>query len=124
MRLLICGGRNWGYTVESCWTEKDVAQWQKALYLIEEKVPDYIISGAAKGADELGPMFRIMYGVNGKEYPAKWGDNGKAAGPIRNQQMLDEGKPDMVMAFKGGTGTADMVKRAKKADVPVVEVLF
>lgn len=45
--------------------------------------------------------------------------NGKAAGPIRNQRMLDEGKPDLVVAFPGGRGTADMVRRAKAAGVPV-----
>jgi hypothetical protein len=36
--------------------------------------------------------------------------------------MIDEGKPDLVVAFPGGRGTADMVKRAKKANVEVIEV--
>jgi ABC-type sugar transport system substrate-binding protein len=36
--------------------------------------------------------------------------------------MLDEGKPDIVVAFPGGTGTADMVRRARKAGVVVIEV--
>ena len=43
-------------------------------------------------------------------------------GHIRNQQMIDEGKPDLVVAFKGGTGTADMVRRAKKHNIKVIEV--
>jgi hypothetical protein len=47
---------------------------------------------------------------------------GKAAGPIRNQRMIDEGKPDLVIAFPGGRGTADMVSRAKKAGIPVQEI--
>ena len=38
------------------------------------------------------------------------------------QQMIDEGKPDLVVAFKGGTGTADMVRRAKKHNIKVIEV--
>ena len=47
---------------------------------------------------------------------------GKAAGPIRNQQMLDEGKPDVVIAFPGASGTADMINRAGLTNVPVVRV--
>ena len=47
---------------------------------------------------------------------------GKRAGPLRNQRMLDEGKPDLVVAFPGGGGTKDMVRRAVKAGVSVHEV--
>jgi hypothetical protein len=36
--------------------------------------------------------------------------------------MLLEGKPDLVVAFPGGKGTADMVRRARKANVPVKEI--
>lgn len=44
---------------------------------------------------------------------------GKSAGPIRNQTMLDDGKPDLVLAFPGGRGTADMVAKAEKHGIPV-----
>lgn len=47
---------------------------------------------------------------------------GKAAGPIRNQHMIDTAKPDLVVSFPGGAGTADMVRRAKAAGVRVIEV--
>lgn len=43
-------------------------------------------------------------------------------GPLRNQRMLEEGKPDLVVAFPGGGGTKDMVRRAAKAGVPIHEV--
>jgi hypothetical protein len=46
------------------------------------------------------------------EFPANWKVYGRAAGPIRNMKMLLEGKPDLVVAFPGGIGTADMVKKA------------
>jgi hypothetical protein len=36
--------------------------------------------------------------------------------------MLEEGKPDLVVAFPGGTGTANMVKQARAAGVEVLEV--
>ena len=41
---------------------------------------------------------------------------------MRNQQMIDEGKPDLVVAFLGGRGTTDMVKRARIAGGKVIEV--
>lgn len=61
--------------------------------------------------------------MNVEKYPADWEKYGKVAGPIRNQQMLDEGKPDVVYAFtddlSNSRGTADMCRRANKAGVPV-----
>jgi hypothetical protein len=64
-----------------------------------------------------------------KEMPARpppldhaWDELGKKAGPLPNQRMLDEGKPDLVVAFPGAGGTKDMVRRAVKAGVPVHEV--
>jgi len=55
-------------------------------------------------------------------FPADWETHGKAAGPIRNQRMLDEGRPDLVVAFPGGRGTSDMVARAKRAGVEVMMI--
>jgi hypothetical protein len=52
-------------------------------------------------------------------YPADWARHGNAAGLVRNQQMLDDGKPDLAVAFPGGKGTADMVRRARKAGIPI-----
>jgi UDP-N-acetylmuramoylalanine-D-glutamate ligase len=55
-------------------------------------------------------------------FPADWKTHGKAAGPKRNRQMLDDAKPDLVVAFPGGRGTDDMVNKAKSRGVPVVRV--
>ena len=54
-----------------------------------------------------------------EEFPANWAKHGNMAGPIRNQAMLVKGKPDLVLAFPGGRGTADMVNRARVSKVPV-----
>jgi len=57
-------------------------------------------------------------------YPADWDTHGKAAGPIRNQSMLDQNPGiELVIAFPGGKGTADMVARARKKGIPVVEIV-
>lgn len=94
-----------------------------------------VIEGGATGADRAAKEWAMQEGVNDDveppdgvwldSYAADWGKQGKAAGPIRNQVMLDEGKPDAVLAFSDQPltrGTADMVKRAKKAGVPVYVV--
>jgi len=52
-------------------------------------------------------------------FPADWSRHGKSAGPIRNRQMLIEGRPDIVVAFPGGKGTANMIKQAVEAGVKV-----
>lgn len=113
MRVLVCGGRDYEDREEFFWhMTHSFDGWRNCT----------IITGAARGADALGIDFAHTYGLKLESYPADWTKHGKAAGPIRNQQMLDDGKPDIVVAFPGGTGTADMVRRARKAGIEVIEV--
>jgi hypothetical protein len=81
-----------------------------------------LIAGGARGADTLAEEWAKAQGIQCEVYMADWEGLGRKAGPIRNQQMLDEGKPDLVIAFPGGRGTADMVRRAREAGVETVEV--
>jgi hypothetical protein len=80
---------------------------------------DTVIVGGARGPDRQAESEARHRGVNVEVYPAPWEEHGKAAGPIRNQQMLVEGKPDMVVALYDGVskGTADMIRRAREAGV-------
>jgi hypothetical protein len=55
-------------------------------------------------------------------FPAEWDKRGRIAGPVRNALMLDVGKPDLVVVFPGGRGTADCVRQARAAGVQVIEV--
>lgn len=122
MRILVCGGRNfYDYTL--------VSKKLNALFPSTDDMstwlppPDtVIIHGGAKGADSLADQWAVTKGVEIEEYKADWIKHGRAAGPIRNQLMLDKGKPDLVIAFPGGAGTADMVRRAKKAGIPVKKI--
>lgn len=118
MRILVCGGRNFN--------DRDLLY--NTLYdVVPYHEPDEygntlpkgvtIISGMARGADMMAYDWAVVNWCEVAEYPANWDKHGKAAGPIRNQQMLDEGKPDLVIAFKGGNGTIDMVRRSKKAGI-------
>lgn len=85
-----------------------------------------VISGGAKGADAIAFKVAVELGVPTEVYMADWTEHGRAAGPIRNRQMLVEGKPDIVIAFSydltQSKGTANMVTQAKKAGVKVVVI--
>lgn len=110
MRILVCGGRDY----------KDFDRLEDVLNSYQRAYGSMtIISGCAKGADSLAIEYAEAYGDECLKFPADWDKHGRSAGPIRNQQMLDEGKPDFVVAFPGGKGTADMVRRARKAEIPV-----
>jgi hypothetical protein len=80
-----------------------------------------VIDGGAKGADNLGRQWGLSRGKNSQTYNANWSKYGRSAGPKRNTQMLVEGKPDLVVAFSGGFGTANMIKQAKASGVEVIE---
>lgn len=110
MRVLVCGGRDY----------KNVERITAVLKHLHPSVT--IIHGAAKGADTLAGGVAATQGLLVEAYPANWSAYGMAAGAMRNQQMLDTGV-DLVIAFPGGKGTADMTTRARDADVPVLVVI-
>ena len=84
---------------------------------------DVVIDGAACGADELASQWARENDIRNERYPASWKQYDRAADLIRNKQMLVEGKPDLVVAFPedGGRGTQNMMRRAIKAGVPVLD---
>ena len=111
MRVLVCGGRNY----------RDVRSVFASLDGLKPS-PSFIIHGGATGADACAAEWARKRMIESKAYHAAWRTHGRAAGPIRNQRMLDHGRPELVVAFPGGSGTADMVRRAKAAGVTVLEV--
>lgn len=112
MRVLVCGGR----------TYDDYGAVSRALDAIYATAPHdtmMVIQGGASGADKLARDWCMERFVSYANYGADWKRHGPSAGPRRNQRMLSDGKPDVVLAFPGGRGTADMVDRASKAGVTV-----
>lgn len=110
LRVLVCGGRDY------C----DQARIYTALdRLHSERGVALIIEGGARGADRIARSWAQARGIPYKTFDAAWKRLGNAAGPVRNQQMLDEGGPDAVVAFPGGSGTADMVDRSIRAGLKV-----
>lgn len=112
MRLLVCGGRDY-FDRGAVFAALDRVHAKRDV--------KFVIQGAASGADNLAVQWACEREVKVKSFRANWRVHGKRAGPVRNQQMLDEGKPDGVVAFPGGRGTANMVALARQAGVKVWE---
>lgn len=106
MRVIVCGGR-------------DFCDWQAVHRELNNIAPTTVLEGGAEGADRIARHWAVEHGVTVVTYAADWQAHGRSAGPRRNQLMLDHGKPDMVLAFPGGAGTADMCRRARRAGIPV-----
>jgi predicted Rossmann-fold nucleotide-binding protein len=114
MRLLVCGGRNFDDR-ERLLTAMNSAVRGVSMATVT------VIHGGARGADSMAGVIANDVRVPVIVFRADWERDGNSAGPKRNQRMLDEGKPDLVLAMPGGVGTADMVRRARAAGVPVME---
>jgi hypothetical protein len=125
MKILVCGGRDYSDKELIFKTLYDLCIKHSKFYNPDDNwLPSdiKIIAGGAAGADRIAISFAIQHYTQYKEYPAQWQKYGRAAGPMRNQQMLDKEHPDLVVAFPGGRGTTDMISRAKKAGIKVMEI--
>lgn len=113
MKVLVCGGRDY--------TDYEELKTVLSALQVRRKPFSLIIHGNAQGADYLAGVYARRHEIPVKAFPADWDTHGRSAGPIRNKQMLDEGKPDLVVAFTGGKGTANMVSQAKQAGVDLFD---
>jgi hypothetical protein len=127
-RVLVCGSRTW--------TDRLIVGTLLTGFL-EEAILNFgnlvIIEGCAKGADMIahhffdGPCEAPGGGSHAghinvfhEHFPADWDRHGKRAGYVRNQRMLDEGRPQVVLAFRSegeSRGTDMMVNLARQAGV-------
>jgi hypothetical protein len=115
MRILICGSRTW----------TDRERMRKFV----EALPDdtVVIHGAASGSRHDRRGGSQAPGADGGRVPEQWSRYGRAAGPIRNRQMLKQGRPDRVAVahdnFTASHRTRDMVEQAIAAGIPVERIL-
>lgn len=111
MRVLVCGDRKW---------DDEVAIKKELEALPPDSV---IIQGFALGADRIAYLVASQLHLECISYPAQWKKYGRAAGQIRNMQMLLEGKPDVIFAFHhnilASKGTRNMVEQGLRTGVPV-----
>lgn len=113
MRVLVCGGRKYGD--------------REHVFSVLNAVRNYygqicIVEGGATGADRLARDWAVATGTPLIEIPANWSFYGNAAGGMRNGWMIEFMKPEIILAFPGGSGTANMKRQGVAANIPVFDV--
>lgn len=117
MRVVICGSRDWV-------DEEPIRELIHSLKDFNSSDILTIVTGGAKGADNIAEKIAKEEGLNTMTFRAKWHTFGRAAGPIRNQEMLDTAEPERVYAFKTklkSVGTDDCLKRARDKGIDTQE---
>jgi len=118
MRVLVCGSRTF--------TDQGVVT--RVLDGIDANDSiECVIHGTASGADSCGRLWASVVHTTIEPFPADWKTLGRRAGYVRNEQMLAEGKPDLVVAFvdkplQHSRGTWNMVILAREAGVKTIVV--
>ena len=111
MRVLVCGSRGW----------TDVQTIRSELAALPHDT--ILIHGDAEGADRIGGMVGQELGFQVIACPANWSRYGKKAGIIRNQRMLQDYSPDLILAFPRNLdrspGTRHTIETAEKAGIAV-----
>lgn len=123
MKVLVCGGRTWGVQLEGKPPGKTVGEQQMLFYSLHSRGITEVIHGGAPGADSVAGQWARANRVKETPVKADWQKFGRAAGPIRNAEMLKL-KPDLVIALPGGKGTENMIKLSRAAGVKVEIVGF
>lgn len=125
-RVLICGGRDFA---DRDRISRALMRFKPANVALDASEHIFILGGAP-GADRLAEEWADVFGIRKRVFPADWYPNGRSggldrsAGPRRNQQMLDDGRPELVISFprasgQFGSGTLDMMRRARSASIPI-----
>lgn len=122
MKVLVCGGRDYSAEAATIWLERNAAKAVAEAVGAGSVRIRTIIHGCARGADEGAMRWGLAEQIEVLGFPANWKLHGRRAGPIRNQQMIEFGRPDVVIAFPGGRGTENMVRLAMAASIPVIRV--
>lgn len=107
--VLVCGGRKY-------------ANGKHLDSILRAVAPTAVVHGGAPGADSLADGWARSRGVPVVRVDALWDFYGDSAGCRRNGWMLDLVRVHLVVAFPGGDGTADMVRRAKLRRIEVLQV--
>ena len=105
-RVAVTGGRVW----------KDKAFVWRGINRFEERWGQIsaLAEGEATGVDTFCRLWAERAGVPVIPYEADWDRWGDAAGSIRNEEMLEDFKPDILLVFPGGTGTQHCTRTARK----------
>jgi hypothetical protein len=79
-----------------------------------------VICGETNGADVMGRKWAAEFGIPCKSMPANWTVHNEAAGPIRNQKMVDIADGAIFFWDGRSPGTKDCITRAVKKRIMVI----
>jgi hypothetical protein len=113
------GGRDLAWSQQRIATELLARSGGRSVHLL--------LHGGARGADASIARAAHQLGWPALALPAAWRRHGRAAGPIRNRELLQlamaravaHSAPELstsvlVVAFPGGAGTASLVQQARR----------
>ena len=109
MRVAVTGGRSF--------TDKALLIEVLSHYKITS-----LLHGGCTGVDKMAAEWAANIGIDVVLFKANWDQYGAIAGPVRNAKMLRNGKPDLLIAFTGGKGTANCKAQAKELGIPVIVI--
>ncbi|QCI66986.1 DUF2493 domain-containing protein [Phreatobacter stygius] len=110
MRVLICGGRHYD----------DAAAIRRELDRLHGGQPiGVLIHGGLAAIGNAAEAWAREHNVHVVRYPPNWTLLGNRAEARRNAFMLEDSRPDVLLAFPGGRDTADLVRLARVAATPV-----
>ena len=92
--------------------------------LTRGETPEVILTGGAKGADELGKKYAETNNLHHIEVTAEWRTYGKKAGPIRNAQLVKQATHLLAIWDGKSKGTKSIIDQAKKAGLKVLTILY
>lgn len=112
-KIVVCGSR----------TVTDYDLLKRTLDRLVDKNNDTIISGGAKGVDQLAEKYAKENNISCEVIKADWKNLGKSAGMRRNIVMIN--KANKVIAFWNGLspGTNNSIDYAKKQN-KLMEIIY
>jgi YspA, cpYpsA-related SLOG family len=119
--VLVTGDRNW--------TRDNTRQSGVVLRVLRplRKFKAIVVHGDARGVDSIADFHARRLGLEVRPHAADWSKYHRAAGPIRNREMLEEEEPNLVLAFhddlRGSKGTKDMVNQALRHGIKVMHIM-
>jgi hypothetical protein len=127
VRVLVTGSRDW----EGIWAANRIHVILDFLHNFAQSIDTKltIVNGACPtGADQIATRWaqrRADEGVDIEVFPADWQKYGKAAGPLRNEAMVQAGA-DLGLAFlrNGSSGTTHTINLARMAYIPMYVIFW
>jgi hypothetical protein len=120
VKVIICGSRE---LMDFHWADQRIGSLVRSIAYTTNRSLKTVLSGGCRGLDEHGEKWAETHGFEVQRFPADW-SQGKKAGPLRNQAMVDEADAVVAIAYPDSRGTKDCVRRAIAKGIPVAMLIL